>query len=113
MLPQTNSSFLNAIAPPAGASSHVCFKEIPSRTMAGSGLGDVFGRSLVRGLSLRFVQNIQGGLSLGARHPRWQQTRGKANKRNHDYHCDERPWISGRYTPNLAGEESRQGSGAT
>jgi len=67
MLPQTNSTFLNAIAPPAGASSHLCFKEIPSRTMAGTGLGDVFGRSLVRGLSLRFVQNIQGGLCLGGR----------------------------------------------
>jgi hypothetical protein len=35
MLPQTNSTFLNAIAPPAGASSSLCFKEIPSRTMAG------------------------------------------------------------------------------
>src|SRR5205807_8175043 len=46
-------------SPPAGASSHVCFEEIPSRTMVGTGLGDVFGRYLVRGLSLRFAQNIR------------------------------------------------------
>ncbi len=76
MRPQTNSTFLNAIAPPAGASSSVCFKEIPSRTMAGTGLDDLFGRSLVRGLSLRFVQNIQGGVCLGARHSRWGNPSG-------------------------------------
>ena len=44
--------------------------------MVGTGLGDVFGRSFVRGLSLRFVQNIQGGLSLGARHSRWGNPSG-------------------------------------